>query len=359
MENMEVNSRFWTGRRVLLTGHTGFKGAWLALWLTRLGAKVYGYSLAPSSNNNLYVQAKLTDLLAAEVFRDIRSFEEINRFLGEAAPDCIFHLAAQAEVKESYRDPRETFSINIQGTVTLLDALRHYTTPVPVVIVTSDKCYRNNDSGRSFIESDAIGGGDPYSTSKACQEMISESMVDAFFSSDGRFATARAGNVVGGGDWASHRLVPDVVRAWRVNETLQLRYPSAVRPWQHVLDVVSGYARLAEWLTCEATSAFSTFNFGPRAESSISVHSFVENFCRELGRKIPIQTCSPAGKEAVELRLDASKAHDMLSWRPIYSLAQTISETADWYRNVEEGQVPRDVSFQTVDRFVKEIKIKE
>ena len=346
-----MTSSFWSGRRVLVTGHTGFKGAWLALWLTRLGARVSGYSLAPVSVPNLYMQTQLSEVLTTEFIEDIRDSDTVEQALGRISPDCVFHLAAQTEVRESYRDPLETFSTNIQGTVVLLERLRRYNVGIPVIVVTSDKCYRNAEIGDPFVETDPLGGGDPYSASKACQEIVTEAMCSAFFGANGRISTARAGNVLGGGDWAAERLVPDVIRATNERKKLRLRYPDAVRPWQYVLDLLSGYLQLAEWLSTGFHSAFSTFNFGPSLSNSISVRSLVARFEVELACEIAITISSPIEKEARALRLNAQKAHQQLNWEPSYDLSDTVSETVRWYRNVGKGEDPREASLQAISRF--------
>jgi len=342
---------FWSGRRVLVTGHTGFKGAWLALWLSRSGAHVYGYSLAPATTPNLYTQTRLSKLLQGEFIEDIRDADKVERALRRATPELIFHLASQTEVRESYREPLETFSTNIQGTIVLLDKLRLYNVETPTIIVTSDKCYRNSEIGDSFVETDELGGGDPYSASKACQEIATEAMFKAFFCNNGRISTARAGNVLGGGDWAAERLVPDLIRATKGGKRLQLRYPEAVRPWQYVLDLLSGYLELSEWLSEKTSPTFSTFNFGPNLKSSTSVRALVDKFEVALAREVPITICKPIEKEAGTLTLNSNKACQQLNWKTRCNLSETISETVRWYKCVADGHNPRDASLEAISRF--------
>jgi CDP-glucose 4,6-dehydratase len=326
----------YAGKRILLTGHTGFKGGWLALWLRELGASVSGYSLAPEGNLNLF-QILPDDLFEASIVGDIRDRESFSRAIRETRPDIVFHLAAQPIVGASYREPLETFSTNAMGTAHLLEALRQARLPAAVVIVTSDKCYRNDDSGRAFVESDPLGGNDVYSMSKAAAELVAASWHASFFSKDeslGPIATGRAGNVIGGGDYAEDRIVPDAVRAHLGGDSLMLRNPSATRPWQHVLESVSGYLALgARLLQAPDRTRLLNFNFGPNHEAVRSVHDLVEAWLEAWPGAFGYEhTPAPSYGEAARLSLDPSKACEELGWIPVWDFRRTVVETASWYR---------------------------
>jgi len=354
---MGLDFEFWSNRRVLVTGHTGFKGAWLSLWLSRLGAKVFGYALAPSLERSLYAQAGIPELLEQELIGDIRHPEIVKKFVDDVAPECVFHLAAQAEVMDSYRAPVETFSVNVIGTAMLLDVLRGLKPAIPIVVVTSDKCYRNVNQDRAFSEIDALGVGDPYSTSKACQEFVAESMARCFFGRGGRLATARAGNIIGGGDWATSRIVPDVIRAWQVDQPVQLRFPNATRPWQYILDVLTGYTLLLEWLAKTATTPFCAFNFGPDSQSSTSVLTLVEKIANCLQTDLSIEYAISGDHEASFLRLDSVKSKSILKWEPLLSLDMGIEETINWYREVFAGADPNQVSLEAIERHIERLRV--
>jgi CDP-glucose 4,6-dehydratase len=339
-----VNHAFggtYAGKRVLLTGHTGFKGGWLALWLRELGATVSGYSLAPQGRLNLF-QILSQDLFEQSREGDIRDRESFARAILESGPDIVFHLAAQPIVGASYREPLETFATNAMGTAHLLESLRELRIPAAVVVVTSDKCYRNDDSGRAFIESDPLGGNDVYSMSKAAAELITSSWHASFFAKDemlGPLATGRAGNVIGGGDYAEDRIVPDAVRAHLSGESLLLRNPSATRPWQHVLESVSGYLALgARLLQFPDRSRLLSFNFGPNHEAVRSVRDLVERWLEEWPDSFGCEkTPVPPYGEAARLSLDPAKAREELGWIPVWNFARTVRETASWYRERHEA----------------------
>lgn len=326
----------YAGKRVLLTGHTGFKGGWLALWLRELGATVSGYSLAAEGGVNLF-QILPDDLFERSILGDIRDRETFSRAVRDTRPDIVFHLAAQPIVGASYREPLETFATNAMGTAHLLEALRESRLPAAAVIVTSDKCYRNDGSGRAFLESDPLGGNDVYSMSKAAAELVTASWHASFFSKDeglGPLATGRAGNVIGGGDYAEDRIVPDAVRAHLAGDSLRLRNPAATRPWQHVLESVSGYLALGAHLLREPDrTRLLNFNFGPNHEAVRSVSDLVEAWLEAWPDAFGYErTPAPLYGEAARLSLDPSKAREELGWIPVWDFRRTVAETAAWYR---------------------------
>jgi CDP-glucose 4,6-dehydratase len=335
----------WSGRRLLLTGHTGFKGAWLALWLAELGAEVHGLSGPPPSDPSLYEQARVADVLAAEHHVDIRDREAVGNALSDSAPEAIFHLAAQAIVRRSLTDPVGTWATNVIGTANVLDALDAATTRA-VVVVTSDKCYRDVESGRPMVESDPLGGKDPYSASKAAQELVTSAHRDTILREQGvQVATARAGNVIGGGDWAQDRLVPDLVRAAQANQPLVLRNPESVRPWQHVLNPLSGYLKLAGNLL-QNDGFDEAWNFGPALDDAQTVRWVVERW--PDGPELRVEPDPDAGKESALLRLDSAKARERLQWTPRWDLAHGLDATAAWYASDED---PRERTLAQIRAF--------
>lgn len=328
----------WQGRRVLLTGHTGFKGAWLALWLAELGAEVHGLSGPPPSEPLLYEQARVRDVLAGEHEVDVRDGEAVSRAAAEARPEVVIHMAAQAIVRRSLVDPVATWAINVTGTANVLHALTG--DEGAVVVVTSDKCYRDIETGRPMREDDPLGGKDPYSASKAAQELVAAAHRQTF---GGPVATARAGNVIGGGDWAADRLIPDVIRAQQAGETVVLRNPDAVRPWQHVLNPLSGYLRLAEGLLA-AEDVAEAWNFGPADDDALPVTTVVER----LQVRHRVEPDPDAGKESVLLRLDSTKARERLGWTPGWDLDAGLAATQAWYAGEDD---PRDRTLRQIKSF--------
>jgi len=354
MESMGLNPAFWSGKRVFVTGHTGFKGGWLALFLHHLGARVTGFALDPLPGPNFFDQAEVSASLAADHRGDLADFEELSRAIKDAAPEIVFHLAAQALVRESYRAPLATFATNIMGTANLLETLRGRTCVQAVVVVTSDKCYRNDGKTFSFAETDPLGGDDPYSASKAGAEIVAQAY-RASFPPQGSLpalpptVTARAGNVIGGGDWSADRLVPDCVRAFSAGAPVVLRHPDAVRPWQHVLEPVYGYLLLAEHLA-EKTDLAAAWNFGPDAESHASVGMVAETLARRFGGKVTTHPDSSGMKEAKVLRLDSTRAHD-LGWKPAWPLEKALGETARWYQTAQTQNTMRGFTLAQIADF--------
>ncbi|MFI4889399.1 MAG: CDP-glucose 4,6-dehydratase [Steroidobacterales bacterium] len=333
---MPVTDSFWRGRRVLLTGHTGFKGAWLHLWLRSMGADVTGLALAPDTQPNL---ASLLDERAGAGVGDIRDESIVKRCVAQADPQVVIHMAAQALVRESYQDPVTTFQTNVMGTVNVLQACRALPRLQCIVVVTSDKVYQNDGHGRAFAEADRLGGHDPYSNSKACAELVSACFRDSFYRNGPPLATVRAGNVIGGGDWAADRLIPDCVRALEAGAPVRLRNPAAVRPWQHVLEPLSGYLAMAEALVRSPGDAPRTVNFGPDPASFCTVSAVVEAFSARFGGK-PGWVADPGDHppEAWALTLSSALAGRALDWRPHLDMPTALAWTADWYRAYKAGE---------------------
>ena len=333
MESLGVSKLFdnaYYNRRVLLTGHTGFKGSWLALWLTSLGAQVTGLSLAPDTTPNHW---DLLRLDMPERHIDIRDAAVLARAVAEIKPEIVFHLAAQSLVRRSYHAPLDTWSANVMGTVNLLDACRHISGLRGVVVVTTDKCYENDESGRAYNERDRLGGHDPYSASKAATELAVASYRDSFFHQDGAplIATARAGNVIGGGDWAADRLIPDLVRAQDKGESLGIRSPHSTRPWQHVLEPLSGYLQLGQRLLAGQKDFASAWNFGPDDSDALSVSALLDQMRPHWPGMAWHVEGMPSLHEAAMLQLDSRKARSTLKWKPVLSLPQQLEMTAAWY----------------------------
>ena len=346
---MSAGGNFWRGRRVLLTGHTGFKGAWLRLWLQELGAEVTGFALAPETTPNL------SDLLTdgcRSIIGDLRDAALVQRIVTEANPGIVIHMAAQALVRESYRDPLATYATNVLGTANVLQACRAARQLAAVVVVTSDKVYENDGAGRAFGEGDRLGGHDPYSNSKACAELVTASFRDSFYRAGPALATARAGNVIGGGDWSADRLIPDCVRALARGLPVCLRYPGAVRPWQHVLEPLSGYLALAQGLVQSPTTTPQAVNFGPDPASFRTVSAVVDAFGHSFGGR-PGWTADggehPA--EAPALTLTSELAARTLGWSPRLTIEQSLAWTADWYRAHAAGETMLNYSRDQLSRY--------
>lgn len=332
---------FWKNRGVFLTGHTGFKGGWLTLWLKSLGAKVHGFSLEPPTDISLFEEAHIAKALTSDTRGDIRDYPTLEAAMKQANPEIVFHLAAQPLVRASYRDPLATLAANIMGTTHVLEAARNIPNLRTVLIITTDKCYENREWLYPYRESDTLGGQDPYSASKACAEIVSASYRASFFAQKGiAIATARAGNVIGGGDWAEDRLVPDCIRAFSGGDCVELRYPKAVRPWQHVLEPLSGYLMLAEALIGDNSSNYSgAWNFGPDASGDATVGEMAKRIAKLWGGgKVNILETQNQPHEAGLLRLDISKAKSQLQWQPRWSFERALEATVSWYKAWHDGE---------------------
>jgi CDP-glucose 4,6-dehydratase len=339
MTENHTRAEFWRGRRVLLTGHTGFKGAWMSLWLEGLGAEVWGYALAPAGKPNLWSMAAASARTPRSVLADIRDAERVGAAVARADPQIVIHMAAQALVRESYRDPLGTYATNVMGTAALLQACRSLRRLECVVVVTSDKVYENRGESRAFDERDRLGGHDPYSNSKACAELVTASFRDSFYADGPPIATARAGNVIGGGDWSEDRLIPDCVRALETGHSVNLRYPDAVRPWQHVLEPLSGYLILAEALVTAPKKTPRTVNFGPDPASFCTVREVVDAFSARFGGKPGwVRDPSLQPPEAQTLTLSSELAGRTLGWHPRLGIRESLSWTADWYLAHSAGE---------------------
>jgi CDP-glucose 4,6-dehydratase len=333
---MQGMDEFWRNRRVFLTGHTGFKGSWLNLWLSRMGAVVTGFALAPHTRPNLF---ELLEVKSRSLIGDIRDEAKLGDAVAGADPHIVIHMAAQALVRQSYRDPLQTFATNVLGTGVLLQACRKLKHLECVLVVTSDKVYENHGEARAFEESDRLGGHDPYSNSKACAELLTGSFRDSFFADGPPIATARAGNVVGGGDWSQDRLIPDCVRALQANKPVNLRYPDAIRPWQHVLEPLSGYLCLAQALVEAPASAPRAVNFGPNPSSFCRVSEVVDVFStRFAGKPGWERDLSPHPEEARSLTLSSALAQRALGWSPRLEVHESLAWTADWYHAHAAGE---------------------
>ncbi|MBN8514229.1 CDP-glucose 4,6-dehydratase [Accumulibacter sp.] len=338
MSSFAIPTRdFWRGKRVLVTGHTGFKGAWLTLWLHRLGARVTGISLPPTTQPNLFSLAGI-EQLADSHFCDIRAAEALSELIGRANPEVVFHLAAQALVRASYRDPLATFATNVQGTANVLDALRPLHTLRVVVAITTDKVYQNLEHSYPYRETDVLGGHDPYSASKAAAEVVIGAYRDAYLAENGvAVAAARAGNVIGGGDWAEDRLIPDAIRAWDANQRLHIRRPQAIRPWQHVLEPLAGYVRLAESLW-QKPSLAGAYNFGPETHAAATVRDVVTQAKSAYGEaQVAWGDGTEGPHEAGWLALEIAKARALLGVHPRWSLTEAVQRTVRWYRRQDAG----------------------
>jgi len=347
-----VNPGSWRGKRVFLTGHTGFKGGWLALWLQRLGARGTGFALEPPTVPSLFELARVGDGMDC-VTGDIRDLESLRAAVARARPELVFHLAAQALVRPGYDDPVATYATNVMGTINVLESLRDCDSVRAAVMVTSDKCYENREWVWGYRENEAMGGFDPYSSSKGCAELVTAAYRRSFFPPGGAaIASARAGNVIGGGDWAKDRLVPDVIRAFSAGQAVELRNPKSVRPWQHVLDPLAGYLALAERLAEGGTGFADGWNFGPADQDARPVAWVVEQIAAAWpGSPGWRRTGEPSPHEAHLLRLDCSKARALLDWAPRLAATEAVAWTVDWYRTHARGDDVRALTLAQIERF--------
>lgn len=351
-----MTPEFWVGRRVFLTGHTGFKGSWLSLWLHRLGAEVAGYSLAPSTKPSLFELAEIQELVTSQI-GDVRDAEALSNSLISFEPEIVIHMAAQPLVRKSYEDPLETYSVNVMGTVNLFEAIRRASSVKAVLNVTTDKVYENVGGYWGYRETDPLGGYDPYSSSKACSELVTAAYRSSFFNSNSSasapaIATARAGNVVGGGDWSTDRLVPDIIAALSANRLASIRYPHAVRPWQHVLEPLRGYLELAQRLVERGNGYAQSWNFGPDERDARPVAWVADQLAREWGVRNSWQQEGDAHPhEAAFLRLDISKSRALLDWFPAMTLEKAIELIVNWVKEFQSGGDAREITLSQIDQY--------
>lgn len=348
----QVDPEFWRGRRVFLTGHTGFKGSWLSLWLLHLGARVHGYALAPPTTPALFTAADVGVGMSSTI-ADVRDTPALQQALDAAQPEVVIHMAAQPLVRASYLDPAGTFATNVMGTVNLLDAVRRSPGVRAVLNVTTDKCYDNQERARGYREDEPLGGHDPYSSSKACSELVTAAYRRSYFWQGApALASARSGNVIGGGDWAPERLVPDTLRAFDRGEPVRIRHPGATRPWQHVLEPLSGYLVLAQHLFHEGQAFAEAWNFGPEASDARPVGWLVEQLCRRCGSGATWSAVDPNGPhEATQLSLDISKARQRLGWRPRWPLEGAVDRVATWHQSWRQGEPARTLCLRQIAEY--------
>jgi CDP-glucose 4,6-dehydratase len=356
LENLEAMTHFgsaFNGKRVLVTGHTGFKGAWLCEWLLGLGAQITGLSLPPQTEPSLFAELGLARRLR-HIVGDIQEPDVLTKAVSESKPDFVFHLAAQALVRQSYFRPRETFNVNAMGTLHLLEALRNLRKPCAAVFITTDKCYENREWHHGYREEDKLGGRDPYSASKAAAELIIASYRNSFFQDHPvKIASCRAGNVIGGGDWARDRIVPDCIAALHKKKPIPVRNPHATRPWQHVLEPLSGYLWLGASLAdpelrrCQLPLLASAFNFGPNHDSNRTVAELVEEVLKHWPGRWQDKSDPAAPHEAGLLQLSTDKAYALLGWFPVWSFSAAVAGTVDWYRNARNLSGAREFQKQT------------
>lgn len=351
---------FWKGKKVFVTGHTGFKGSWLSVLLTTLGAEVHGYALQPPTNPSLFVEASVEKVIDSSTIADLRDREAMCRAMAACQPDVAFHLAAQPMVLSSYEDPFETYDVNVSGTVSFLDAARKVPSLSGIVVITTDKCYENLERDEPYREDDTLGGHDPYSNSKACCELVVQSFRKSFFQVDSQgdkvigLASARAGNIIGGGDWGVYRLLPDFFRAYQKNESLQIRNPDSVRPWQHVLEPLMGYLMLGQAVAREPRAFSSGWNFGPQESLVKRVGEVILALQSEAKGTIEVVYDQNPNKrhEAKMLRLDCAKAKNELGWSPRLNFEQSIRNTVRWYERWMAGESAIEVVREQINEYL-------
>ena len=354
-----INQDFWKGKKVFLTGHTGFKGSWMSIWLNQLGAEITGYSLDPPTNPSLFKEAEIEQLLNHNI-GDVRDLENLKKIMIESNPDIVIHMAAQPLVRESYLDPVGTYNTNVMGTVHVLESVRYSNNTRAVVNVTTDKCYENKEWIWGYRENEPLCGYDPYSNSKSCSELITSSYRNSFFNPDKygtghhvALASARAGNVIGGGDWAKDRLIPDILKSFENQEPVFIRSPYSIRPWQHVLEPLSGYLTLAEQLYSEKGIEYAEgWNFGPNDADSKPVEWIVNKMCNLWGNGASFKIDeNPQPHEASYLKLDISKADFKLNWRPIWSLETSLKKIIEWNKLYNQNSNILEICQQQIKEF--------
>ena len=357
VEGVGVNPSFWQGKKVLVTGHTGFKGSWLSLWLQAMGAEVTGYALAPPTNPSLFEVAEV-GLGMTSIIGDIRDLDKLQAVFAEYQPEIVIHMAAQPLVRYSYQNPVETYSTNVMGTVNLLEAVRNTTGVKAVVNITTDKCYENREWAWGYRENEPMGGYDPYSNSKGCAELVSAAYRSSFFNADTytqhgvALATVRAGNVIGGGDWAQDRLIPDILAAFEQGKLVDIRNPHAIRPWQHVMEPLRGYLTLAEQLYVQGSSFAEGWNFGPNEEDARPVGWIVEQMAALWGNEAQWQIdTGEHPHEAHYLKLDISKARSRLDWHPALRLNDALKLIIDWSKQRQAGANVRQLTLAQINHY--------
>lgn len=352
MPGFGIDTGFWPGRRVFVTGHTGFMGGWLSLWLGRLGAEVHGYALTPPTDPSLFEATDLGRHMTSTI-ADVRDLDALSTALQAAQPNVVLHLAAQPLVRRAYAKPVETYATNVMGTVNLLEAVRRCPSVRAAVIVTTDKVYENLERSRGYRETDALGGREPYGNSKACAEFAAEAYRRSYLHDrDTGIATVRAGNIIGGGDWARDRLVPDAIRAIAAGEALHIRHPNAVRPWQHVVEPLRGFLMLAERLVSAPADWARGWNFGPDEDDTRTVAWIADRLLALWGPGAAWETTPGDGVyEARMLTLSSAKAKDRLGWRPVWDAGEALARTVDWYRSFYRGEGMRAITLAQIDEF--------
>jgi CDP-glucose 4,6-dehydratase len=353
LDGLGQTMNIWEGKRVFVTGHTGFKGSWMALLLTRLGAKVWGYALDPPTEPNLFTVARVAEGLESRI-ADIRDVPTLDAAMAAFKPEVVFHMAAQPLVRDSYAIPVETYDVNVMGTVHVLEAVRKTAGVEATVVITSDKCYENRETMTPYREGDAMGGCDPYSSSKGCAELVTAAYGRSYFAPGmgrGSLASARAGNVIGGGDWAKDRIVCDLARGLIADEKVVIRRPDAIRPWQHVLEPLSGYLKVAEKLLGEGPLPWEGWNFGPDKNSEQTVGALASLICGLWGRPgaLRIEPDPKALHEATLLKLDSTKAHTKLGWQPRWGFEEGVGRTVAWYKAYADGADMRGFTVAQID----------
>ncbi|OYY21104.1 MAG: CDP-glucose 4,6-dehydratase [Polynucleobacter sp. 24-46-87] len=356
MKTAHVDPVFWKGKNVFLTGHTGFKGSWLSLWLSSMGAKVTGYSLAPNTTPNLFEVLAIDCLIEKSHIADISNLEGLQKTMSEAKPDVVIHMAAQPLVRYSYVNPVETYATNVMGTVHVLECTRTIDSVRATVVVTTDKCYENKEWLWGYRENEPMGGFDPYSNSKGCAELVTSAYRQSYFSdsnSTNKIASARAGNVIGGGDWSEDRLIPDAIKAFEANKPLMIRNPLATRPWQHVLEPLSGYLILAQALYEQGSSFASGWNFGPRDEDTRAVQEVVDLLISGWGNSARWEKeGSEQPHEANLLKLDCSKARTQLGWIPQWNLETATQKIVEWQKAYQVKENMQELSLAQINHYM-------
>jgi len=347
-----INSDFWKGKKVFITGHTGFKGGWLSIWLNMLGAEVMGYSLKPNTIPSLFEIAKIDDLVES-VYGDIRDYQHLEKTLHAFDPDILFHLAAQPLVRYSYKESIETYSTNVMGTVNVLEISKNCKNLKALINITSDKCYENTNKKSGYIETDPMGGFDPYSSSKGCAELVASSYRRSFYNNLKKgLASVRAGNVIGGGDWAEDRLIPDILKSFENKQPVIIRNPNATRPWQHVLEPLSGYLILAEKLYDKPNIYSEGWNFGPDDEDIKPVNWIIENIIKKWPGSEWVLDENSNPHEAETLKLDISKVKNKIKWKPTWNLDISLSRIISWHHNWKNGENMQRYSIKEINQYM-------